>query len=188
MDAIIFIGPQGSGKGTQAKILAQKLNYFYWEMGGIFRNLRNEQTEIAKKITELIDQGTLVPDHMMMELVKDKLAAIPGDQGIIFDGIPRRLSQAEFLTGALKDQNRSDIVTLYVSLPKEESMNRLMKRAEIEGRADDTPEKIQFRLEQYEKDTVPVLDFLRQHSRLIEIDGTPSIEEVTTKINQALEL
>jgi len=84
--------------------------------------------------------------------------------------------------------NRKDFATLFVNLPREESIARLLKRAEIEKRADDTREKIEFRLEQYEKDTLPVLEYLKQHSNFFEIDGRPTIEEVTKKINELLDL
>jgi adenylate kinase len=188
LNTIFFIGPQGSGKGTQAKLLAKALGFFYWEMGGILRALKNEQTELAKKVTEQIDQGILLGDDLLLEVVKSKLSEIPKDQGVIFDGIPRRLGQAEFLLNALKEQGRTNFTTLFVDLPKKESVNRLLKRGEIEGRADDTKEKIEFRLEQYYNDTLPVIDFLRKNTSFFEIDGTPPIDEVTTAINKALKV
>lgn len=188
LNTIFFIGPQGSGKGTQARILAQKVDFFYWEMGAILRSMKDEQTDLAKKVTNMINTGVLLPDEMLLQVVGEKLAAIPADKGVIFDGIPRRMGQALFLMDFLKQQGRTNFTTLFVNLPKEESLNRLLKRAEIEKRADDTREKIEFRLQQYEQDTLPVLDFLKQQTNFIEIDGTPAVEEVTNEINKALEL
>ena len=188
LNTIFFIGPQGSGKGTQAKVLAQKLDFFYWEMGGILRQVAKEDSELGRKVKSLVDGGVLLSDVQLYEVVDAKLTMIPADKGVIFDGIPRRVAQAEHLMEFLQKQGRKDFVTLFVNLPREESLARLLKRAEIEKRADDTREKIEYRLEQYEKDTVPVLDYLKTKSQFFEIDGTPSIEEVTQEINKSLGL
>ncbi len=188
LNTIFFIGPQGSGKGTQAKLLAKRLDFYYWEMGGILRDLKNETSPLAEQVTKLINEGVLLPDEILLEVVKSKLSDIKPEQGIIFDGIPRRIGQAEFLFNFLKAQGRSEFTTLFVNLPKEESIKRIMLRAEKENRADDTPEKIEFRLKQYEKDTLPVVDYLKEHTRFMEISGLPKIEQVTEDINAALEL
>ncbi len=188
LNTIFFIGPQGSGKGTQAKILAKRLDFFYWEMGGILREVAAGDTILGIRIKNLIDSGVLLQDDDLYQVVKMRLGEIPKTKGVIFDGIPRRLGQAEFLLDFLKKQGRDNFTTLYVSLPREESLARLLKRAETEKRADDTKEKIEFRLKQYEEETLPVLDFLKQNSQFFEIDGTPSIEEVVKKISQTLGL
>lgn len=188
LDAIFLIGPQGSGKGTQAKILADKLNFFHWEMGGILRAVAKEETDLGKRTKALVDQGVLLTDEQLYEVVDSRLSQIPQDTGIIFDGIPRRVAQAEHVMEYLQKQGKSNLATLYISLPETETMSRLLKRAQIENRADDTEEKIKFRLEQYKKDTTPVLDYLKDKTRFVEIDGTPSVEEVTQKIYQALKI
>lgn len=188
LNTIFFIGPQGSGKGTQAKILAKKIDFFYWEMGGILRQVAQETSDLGTRVKKLIDSGVLLNDDQLYEVVDARLGQIPVHQGVIFDGIPRRVGQAEHLMDFLKRQGRQDFVTLFVNLPREESLARLLKRAEIEKRADDTREKIEFRLKQYEEDTLPVLDFLKQQSTFIEIDGQPSVEDVTKKINESLSL
>ncbi len=188
LDAIFLIGPQGSGKGTQAKILAAKLNFFHWEMGGILRSVAKEETVLGKKIKALVDQGVLLTDEQLYEVVDDRLGQIPGNTGIIFDGLPRRVAQAQHVMAYLEKQGKTNLVTLYISLPEAETMSRLLKRAQIENRADDTPEKIKFRLEQYKQDTLPVLDYLKGKTNFIEIDGTPSVEEVTGKIYEQLGL
>jgi adenylate kinase len=188
LNTIFFIGPQGSGKGTQARKLAQRLGFFYWEMGGILREVAAGDTEVGKKVKSLIDSGTLLQDSDLYEVVKMRLISLPKSQGVIFDGIPRRLGQAEFLFNYLLGQGRKDFATLYVSLPREESIKRLLLRAEKEKRADDTMEKIEFRLQQYNNDTVPVLEYLKGKTEFFEIDGTPDIETVSQNINQALGL
>lgn len=188
LNTIFFIGPQGSGKGTQAKILSKRLDFFCWDMGGILRAMRGENSELAKKVTALIDQGVLLSDGILLEVVKSKLSDIPAQKGVIFDGVPRRLGQAEFLLNELKNQGRQNFVTLFINLPEAESLSRLLQRANSEGRADDTKEKIEFRLKQYREDTLPVLDFLKQQTRFFEINGNQSVEAVTGDINRALRL
>jgi adenylate kinase len=186
LDTIFFIGPQGSGKGTQAKILASKLGFFYWEMGGILREVGKTDTELGKKVKELLDRGVLLQDDLLLQVVESKLESLPKDQGLIFDGIPRRVGQAEFLLNHLKEMGKTNFVTVFIDLPKEESLSRLLSRSQKEGRADDTKEAIEFRLEQYEKNTLPVLDYLKKAGEFITIDGRPSVEEVTAAINKSL--
>jgi adenylate kinase len=188
LNTIFFIGPQGSGKGTQAKILAKRLGFFYWEMGGILREVSAGDTILGIKIKQQIDSGILLSDEDLYQVVKMRLDEIHVTKGVIFDGIPRRLGQAEFLLNFLKGQGRTDFTTLYISLPYQESLARLLKRAEIEKRADDTKEKIEFRLKQYEKETVPVLEFLKTQSTFFETDGSPSVELVREKIFKDLNL
>jgi adenylate kinase len=188
LNTIFFIGPQGSGKGTQAKFLAKRLDFFYWEMGGILREVAAGDSILGIRIKQLIDSGVLLEDEDLYQVVKMRLNEIHTTKGVIFDGIPRRIGQAEFLLGYLKDQGRSEFTSLYVTLPKEESLSRLLKRAEIEKRADDTKEKIEYRLEQYYKETLPVVEYLKQQTNFIEIDGRPSIDEVRQSINKALKL
>ncbi len=152
------------------------------------REVAAGSTELGGKVKSLVDSGTLLQDEDLYAVVKMRANQISPQQGVIFDGIPRRLGQAEFLLDYLRSQGRADFTTLYVSLPREESLKRLLKRAEIEKRADDTKEKIEFRLQQYENETVPVLEYLKNHGQFFEIDGQPSVEQVTKDINKALGL
>ncbi|HVY67443.1 MAG TPA: nucleoside monophosphate kinase [Patescibacteria group bacterium] len=186
--AIFFIGPQGSGKGTQAKLLARRLNFFYWEMGGILRQVAATATPLGEKVRQLIDAGVLLTDEQLYQVVKLRLGELPESQGVIFDGIPRRLGQAEFLLDYLKSSGRSRFATLFINLPREESVSRLLLRAEKEKRADDTLEKIEFRLRQYEQDTVPVLAYLKTNSDFFEINGQPSVGQVEQDINHVLNI
>ena len=188
VDAIFFIGPQGSGKGTQARVLAERLDFFYWEMGGIIREVAEEDTKLGRKTKELHDKGVLFDDSFLLGIVTHRLSVIPKERSVIFDGIPRRATQARFLLDLLRDKGKEYFYTIFLDVPKEDSLHRLLQRAETEHRADDTQEKIQFRLDQYYENTLPVLDILRQETKFITVDGRSQINEVTIAINKALGL
>jgi adenylate kinase len=208
--AIIFIGPQGSGKGTQAKILVEKFGAVLIETGGLLREITKEDSEFGRYIKGLLDSGTLVSDKDIEVLVNTKLEAIDPERIIIFDGIPRTLAQAEYLVGELHKLGREEIHVLNVALSREESLKRLSLRRVCENcktpaifngdpgqvcancggklvvRNDDTPESINWRLDQYEKDTLPVLEYMKENSNIHFIDGAQSIEKVSEDINKAL--
>lgn len=187
-DAIFMMGPQGSGKGTQAKILAERLGFFHWDMGAILRSNSDFKFSDGRTIGDIIDTGTYLTDAQLIEVIKDKLEELPTDRGVIFDAVPRRMGQAEFLMDWLQKRGKKNLVTIFLDLHKEESIKRLVLRSKTEGRADDTPEGIEKRLRQYEEATVPILDYMRQHTRFVEVDGRPSIPEVAAQINRALGL
>ncbi|MGC9599276.1 MAG: nucleoside monophosphate kinase [Minisyncoccia bacterium] len=184
-DTVLVLGPQGSGKGTQGKLLAAKMGFLFWEMGEILREIKAGDTPLAKKLS-VMDQGVLLTDELIIEVAKAKLATISADQGVVFDGIPRRMGQAEFLVGFLKGQKRKRPVTIFLELPREETFKRLLLRAQKEGRADDTPEAISERLRAYEEAIGPVTDYLKKETTFIAIDGCPSIEEIEKSIDAAL--
>jgi adenylate kinase len=188
LNTIFFIGPQGSGKGTQAKLLAAKLGFFHWDMGGILREVAASDTVLGKKVKNQIDSGVLLGDDLLLEVAQNKLKTISPSTGVVFDGIPRRLWQAEFLMDFLKKQGRTEYATIFLDIPKNETLKRLLLRAEKEKRADDTREKIEFRLEQYYQDTLPVIEYLKNQTQFFAVEGHASIGEVTNEINKTLGL
>lgn len=185
-DVIFFIGRSGAGKGTQAKALAERLDFFYWEMGGILRAEIAKGTEIGKKIADLVNGGVLLSDQHMYPVIEAHLHEIPKDKGIIFDGFPRRISQANYIMGLLRGIGRKDMTTLYLDVPREDSVERLHHRAEIEHRVDDTDEVIEKRLDQFETETAPVLDYLETMTKFYRLDGRPPIEEVRKSLHEKL--
>ncbi len=188
LNVIFMIGPQGSGKGTQAKMLAEKLGFYSWDMGAILREQRDWKFSDGKTVGELIDAGILLNDEQVLQVAEGRLKQIDPKQGVVFDGIPRRIKQAEALLNFLMGQGRTVFTTIFLNVPREESLKRLLLRAESQGRKDDTEEAINFRLQQYEEATVPVLDYLKERSTFIEIDGRPAVVDVTNAISTALEL
>ena len=183
---IIFIaGPQGSGKGTQGKRLADKLGFLFWEMGGTLRAILAKGGPLAEKI-EAIDHGTLLSDELITEVLKDQLPLIPQEKGIIFDGVPRRLGQGQFLVKYLKERGMDRMATIFIDVPREECVKRLLLRAQNESRVDDTPEAIAQRFRDYDETIRPAMDYLKGHTTFITIDGTPTPDEIAVNINKKL--
>ncbi len=187
-DAIFMIGPQGSGKGTQGKVLAEKLGYFYWEMGAILREEAKKDTPFGRKVKNLIDNGHLLEDEELFRVLATELPEVIKHKRILFDGVPRTVPQGAHLITYLHQNGLTQFATVFIDVPKEESVKRLLERAHHEFRQDDTPEKIEFRLEVYEKETKPVLKFLEGIGDLYTIDGMGTIEEITERINSALKV
>lgn len=212
---IIILGPQGSGKGTQAELLAKKFNLEHIEMGRFLREVAKLATPLGKEINEIINiQGKLVDDKVLKKVLHIKLGDLPREQGIIFDGVPRREDQLRYFEEAMQEFGRKIDAVININLSEEESVKRISRRricrknehvlimgkdikdekekcpvcgSEIFQRIDDTPERIKTRLGIYYKDTKDVIDYYKQKSLLIEIDGCPSIEEVFENIMKEIE-
>ena len=186
-DVIFIAGPQGSGKGTQGKKLADKLGFFFWGMGGILREIQNEQSPLHEKLAGA-DRGTLLPDDVIIEIVKDRFAKVPQGQGVVFDGVPRRIGQAEFLIPFLRDRGHHQFATVFLDLPREESLKRLVLRAQHEERVDDTPEAILRRFAFYDEEMPPLIEYLKRETQYFDIDGTPAVEAIERNIENVLGL
>lgn len=187
-DAIFMIGPQGSGKGTQGKVLAERLGYFYWEMGGILREEAKKDTPFGRKVKELIDNGQLLEDQELFRVLNTELPEVIKHKRLLFDGVPRTVPQGLHLVNYLGQNGYKEFAAVHIDVPREESVKRLLERAHHEFRTDDTPEKINLRLDTYDKETKPVLKFLEGIGDLHTINGVGSIEEITSRINQALDI
>lgn len=187
-DAIFMVGPQGSGKGTQGKVLAEKLGYFYWEMGEILREEAKKDTPFGRKVKGLIDAGHLLEDEELYRILNTELPEVIKHKRILFDGVPRRVGQGAYLIHFLNQNAFREFATIVIDVPKEESIKRLLERAHHEFRTDDTPEKIAYRLDLYDKETKPVIKFLQGIGDLFTIDGLGSIEDVQQRINSALKV
>lgn len=182
---IFFIGKPGSGKGTQAKILAEKTGWEIIAAGEQFRALAAEDTALGRKVKSVIDSGVLTPSWFPMYLYLKALFSLPEDEGVIFDGFNRKVSEAELITESLKWFGRPFSV-LYLRTGDDELRGRLTKRKEIEGRADDRA--VDKRFEEYYANTEPTIELFQKEGVLIEINGEQTPEEVARDVEKALKL
>lgn len=210
---IILLGPQASGKGTQAKLLAEEFNLVHLELGNILRQMKREQSALGQKIGQIIDRGKMVPFEIIVKIVKKRIQSVSSEQGIIFDGTPRRLQEILPLEGALNKNGREITHVFFIKISEKEVVRRLSKRYScqscgkilivekekqkkglrcpscqglLERRQDDTPQAIKKRLALYQEKTLPVVEHYRQQGKLIEINGEQSMEAVLNSIKSFL--
>ncbi|MDX1641111.1 MAG: adenylate kinase [Balneolaceae bacterium] len=181
---IILFGPPGAGKGTQAQKVIEHYDLPHLSTGDIFRKNIKNKTELGKKVKSIMDAGELVPDETVVALVVDELDKEKYDDGVVLDGFPRTVSQAEALDDYLADQDEEIDAFITLDVPEEELVQRILNRGE--GRSDDTPEKVKTRLEIYREDTEPVLNYYREQGVVYEIDGTGDIDEIFERIKNVL--
>ena len=183
---IIFLGPPGSGKGTQAKLLAERLGIQAISTGEILREAVREGTPLGLKAKSIMEAGELVPDDLMISLIQGRLAAPDGLRGFILDGFPRTVQQAESLEKLLAGNGTALNAVLNLSVPEAVLVDRMHGRALEEGRADDRPETVLERLRVYRDKTEPLVGFYRGRRLLADVDGMGDITEVSDRIDQAL--
>jgi adenylate kinase len=186
MSRFLLIGPPGAGKGTQAALLANAYNIPAISTGDIFRaNVKNE-TELGLQVKSIMERGEYVPDSLTNELIRDRLAQADAEAGFLLDGYPRTNDQVNELDDILSSQHRIlDAVVLLVADP-DELVRRLLKRAQEQGRTDDTEEIIRHRQNVYLEQTQPLIEIYSSRSLVVEIDGLGQVGEVTERILNAL--
>lgn len=179
---LILIGPPGSGKGTQGKLLAPILNYNYLSMGSTLRGYAKGTTSTAKEVKTMIDAGHIIPDHVIRKIFNDTLKALPPSEGLILDGFPRDIGQVNILDEAFAKYGTQKVKVLFIDVPKAHVMARLTKREGIESRADDDPKVIETRFEEYDRKTHPLIEYFEKQHRLVHINGDQTIEKVHADI------
>ncbi len=175
---MIFLGPPGAGKGTQAARVAERLGLTKISTGDILRAHVREGTELGKKVAPIMERGDLVPDDLILAIIKEELKKLPVPR-VIFDGFPRTRPQAEALDRLLGDLGlRLDAVVL-LEVPTDELVQRLMKRAQEEGRVDDNEETIRRRLAVYREETEPLIDYYARKGVLFTVQGVGPVDQIT---------
>tara|TARA_B100000941_G_C28397334_1_gene496092 strand:+ start:201 stop:773 length:573 start_codon:yes stop_codon:yes gene_type:complete len=185
---IVLFGPPGAGKGTQADLLVKKYNLIHLSTGDILRSEIKEETSLGLEAKKLMDDGLLVPDDVVIGMIKSKLDKNPKSQGFIFDGFPRTQKQAKELDNLLNHQSTSISVMLALVVDDKELIKRLLNRGISSGRADDQDEKIIVnRINEYNIKTTPLKDYYASQNKLHEINGTGSVLDITNKLNQIID-
>ena len=183
---LIFLGPPGSGKGTQAVKIAKRFNLIHLSTGEMLREAIKAQTELGKKADEYISQGNLVPDDLIIGLIQSKIASGDLSNGFILDGFPRTIPQAESLKEMLEMNSIKADHAVLLKVSSDTIVERIKGRAEIEGRVDDTEEVVRKRLEVYNEQTRPIEEFYRNESIIRDIDGEATPDEVFEQIASIL--
>ncbi|HJK94307.1 MAG TPA: adenylate kinase [Polyangiaceae bacterium LLY-WYZ-15_(1-7)] len=207
MDLVLF-GPPGAGKGTQAERLVEKLDVPQISTGDLMRAERKSGSDLGKKFDEYMSAGKLVPDELVLELMKKRLSQSDAQKGAIFDGFPRTQPQAEALDALLSEMGRKIAKVVVIEVPVEDIVERITGRrvdpktgqtyhvrynpppsgVEVEQRKDDTEEVVRTRFEGYKKKTEPVLPYYEKKGLVARVDGVGSLDEVTKRIETALGL
>jgi adenylate kinase len=184
---ILLLGPQGAGKGTQGRLISAEYGVPHIATGDILRAAMAAGTELGRQVRPIYDAGGLVPDDVMIALIRERLTSDDVANGFVLDGFPRNAVQAEALDEMLDEIGRPLSVVLEFQLPEEVAVERLTRRAEEEGRADDTPESIGRRLRLYHEQTEPLIEHYRARGNLVGIPADRPVGEVFADIQRALE-
>ena len=182
---LLVLGPQGSGKGTQAKRISAGWGIPHVSTGDMFRAL-DDSTELGREVKAIMERGELVPDETTIRMIEDRLAQDDAVDGFVLDGFPRNLAQARALDAMLAAIGRGLDAILFFDLPDDVALERMQGRAADEGRADDTPEAMTKRLEIYHEQTEPVVEHYRATGKLVPLHAARSIDEVFAEIESAL--
>jgi adenylate kinase len=184
---LLVLGPQGAGKGTQAKRISADYGIPHISPGDMFRAEQAAGTEFGKKVGAIMAAGDLVPDELTIAMIENRLAQPDATSGFVLDGFPRNLAQADALDEKLGGLSKTLDAVLFFDIPDSVGMERALKRAETEGRADDTPDAIARRLAVYHAETEPIVEHYRVTGRLVQLHGERSIDEVWAEVVEALE-
>ncbi len=183
---LILFGPPGAGKGTQAEFIKDKYNVEHISTGDVLREAVKNETDIGLKAKSYMDNGDLVPDEVVIEIIRQKISSLD-DGSFMLDGFPRTRAQAEALEKMLKDQDMEIDAVIMLDVDDEEVISRIMNRQNIEGREDDSEEVVRNRLNVYRDQTSPLEEYYRQKGLLEKINGHGSIEEISKRIDKVLQ-
>jgi adenylate kinase len=184
---LVLMGPPGAGKGTQAKFVAEHFKIPAISTGDIFRANVSQGTQLGQEAKRYMDAGEYVPDQVTNLMVRNRIDEPDAEPGFLLDGYPRTLAQVEELDGMIKFTGHRLDAVMSLSVDKNELVQRLLQRAALEGRADDTEEVVRRRQEVYAEQTAPLIDVYRERGLLIEVDGLGEVDEVKARIFAALD-
>jgi len=183
---VVFLGPPGSGKGTQAKLLAERLKVPAISTGDILRAAVKDRTPLGLQAQAVMEKGELVSDDLIVALIRDRIAQKDARGGFILDGFPRTLEQGRSLDALLSGNGDGLVAAVNFDVPEATLVERMLGRAQAEGRADDRPEAFRQRLRVYRQKTEPLIGFYANKGLLADVDGVGSVEEVAGRVDDAL--
>jgi adenylate kinase len=183
---LLVLGPQGAGKGTQAKRVSEEFGIPHVSTGDMFRAAIAAGTELGRKVEPLLENGDLVPDDVTIAMIRDRLSEDDARDGFVLDGFPRNLAQAEALDEMLGSIGRGLNAILFFDIPDEVGMERALSRARTENRTDDTPEVIARRLATYHSETEPIVEHYRATGKLVPLHAARTVDQVWNEISAAL--
>ena len=185
---LILFGPPGSGKGTQAAKLVEKYKLLHISTGDLFRYEIGNNTPLGLEAQSYMDKGELVPDSVVIGMLRNKVNANPDVSGYIFDGFPRTIPQSEALDALLQEKEDEVSKLIMLDVPDEELVKRLLERGKTSGRSDDTDEEIiRNRIAVYKNETTPVYDFYAESDKSIKIEGVGAIEEIFDRLTNEID-
>jgi len=182
---LVFMGPPGVGKGTQAKRLADRNGWVQLSTGDLFRDHLKRSTPLGALAQRYMDRGEYVPDDVTIDMVREFIDALPKGTRVMFDGFPRTVAQAEALEALLAERGRSIGAVLLLDVPREELVRRILNRSRSEGRADDTPDVIARRFDVYAEQTQPVVDHYEELGLIRRVDGSGELDAITARLIEA---
>ena len=184
---IVLFGPPGAGKGTQSAFLIEQYGLMHLSTGDLLRAEIKDETELGLKAKELMDVGELVPDEVVIGMIRNRMEAHLEAKGFVFDGFPRTEAQARALDDMLDFKSEPIKAMLALEVPEEELVKRLLGRGQVSGRVDDKDEAvIRNRIREYEKKTAPLKDYYRAQGKFQAIDGVGSVSEITDRLVKAI--
>jgi adenylate kinase len=183
---IVFLGPPGSGKGTQAKLLAERLGVPAISTGEILRTAVREKTALGQRAQSAMEKGELVSDDLIVDLIRERTGRPDARTGFILDGFPRTIAQAQALEALLGEKGDALSAVVNFRVPEAELIQRMLGRARDEGRADDRPETIRERLRVYREKTEPLVAFYRKRDLVADVDGVGTVDQVGGRLDSAL--
>ncbi len=184
---IVIFGAPGSGKGTQSERIVEKFGINHISTGDVLRKEIKNGTELGMTAKYFIDQGQLLPDDVIIGILASTLDGLQDSKGVIFDGFPRTVAQAEALKAMLAERGQEVSVMLDLEVPEDELMDRLIKRGQMSGRADDNEETIKKRLVVYNEQTAPLIDWYKNDGKYQHINGLGTMEGIAAEIAGVIE-
>lgn len=183
---LVMLGPPGSGKGTQAALLTEKYGIPHIATGDIFRAQADSGTPLGAQVKAYMDRGELVPDSLVVDIIRHRLSQPDAQHGFVLDGFPRTVPQAQALDALLAELNRPLDAVLYLQVDRQSLIQRMTHRAQVEQRSDDQPDVIRHRIDVFLEQTTPLIDYYRRQGKLRLIDGTQPPEAVASAIDAVL--